>query len=126
MQTSDIFKPKDEKFLKEMIRANPHPINILHNAIVDNQIYLVSLIIEVHKNIINKMYFEGTPLMWAIFKGRYEICKIFLDHGADINIKNTYGHTAIYFVKQKRESDDNSLKNNILCLLRKHESKNIK
>ena len=36
-----------------------------------------------------------TPLYWAAIKGRIEVVKVLLEHGADPNIKNITGKTAI-------------------------------
>ncbi len=42
----------------------------------------------------------STPLMWAASHGLYEIGELLLKNGADVNVQNGNGNTALYFAAQ--------------------------
>ena len=70
----------------------------LHQAIVNNSIFCVKLLID--KNSVNvKGWKDYTPLIYACSFARFnqEIIEILLDHGADINAQSEEGETALHF-----------------------------
>lgn len=46
-----------------------------------------------------------TPLMHAAYKGRTDVCRLLLQHGADVNCnQHEYGYTALMFAALSGES----------------------
>jgi ankyrin repeat protein len=58
----------------------------------------------------------NTRLMDASAVGNYDVVDLLIKHGADINLKNNYGKTALYIASVNR-------KNDIVDLLKKHGAK---
>jgi ankyrin repeat protein len=58
----------------------------------------VKLIIEKGRNVnyIENLY-RWTPLLWAIEQDRIDICRVLLDHGADVNQRAIDGLTPLLF-----------------------------
>ena len=46
-----------------------------------------------------------TPLMWAAYKGNAEMVKLLLSKGADVNLKNSKGKTALDLSKNSNRTD---------------------
>jgi 26S proteasome non-ATPase regulatory subunit 10 len=42
-----------------------------------------------------------TPLLWAALKNKTEVAKVLLAHGAQVNVRNRGGRTAIYYARYK-------------------------
>ena len=55
---------------------------------------------------VNRQDRDGnTGLVLASYNGRTDIVKILLAAGADINLRNKYGKTALYYAAQERYID---------------------
>lgn len=63
-------------------------------------------------------YNEGyTPLMVALYKGYYEICRFLLDRNADVDMITNSGHYPILFCFSRLEDDKYKYENRTLCML---------
>ncbi len=57
---------------------------------------MVELLLE-HGADINAKDGEGmTPLSWAAYTGKDDVCQLLVQRGADLNIADKYGHTAVW------------------------------
>ena len=73
--------------------------NKLMDAVFQNDIGRVNRLIKSGVNIDYKSYYnwEGaSPLMLACYKGYYEIVKILINNGADVNFTDNYKRTPFY------------------------------
>ena len=43
----------------------------------------------------------STPLMRAAVNGNTDVAKLLLDHGADVNVQDRHGWSALHFAAQK-------------------------
>jgi ankyrin repeat protein/beta-lactamase regulating signal transducer with metallopeptidase domain len=60
----------------------------IHQAIKDNDLSTVQLILEKNPRLINKKNRNGlTPLFWALDLGKKKIAKLLINQGSDLNIK---------------------------------------
>jgi ankyrin repeat protein len=81
------------------INNNKLPLfnQLLFSLVVNNEKKDLIIQLKNNKNNINIQDKDGdTPLHIAMFLCNYEIIKILLDFGADINIKDKWGQTAVH------------------------------
>jgi ankyrin repeat protein len=70
----------------------------LHQAVLKHNTNIVSLLISNKANINAQTTAKITPLMLACgIAYDYEIAKILIESGADVNIKDQFGNTALSF-----------------------------
>lgn len=69
----------------------------LHHAVLKRNREIVRLLLANGADIEIKAKdeFEGTPLMWAAFWGLYEMAKLLLEEGADVNAPDVNGATPL-------------------------------
>lgn len=61
---------------------------------------------QAERSIVNATNKEGnTPLHWAAYNGQLEVVKSLVDAGADIWIKNSAGHLAMFEAERAEKSD---------------------
>lgn len=58
-----------------------------------------------------------SPLMVSIYKGYYEISKLLIENGADVNQSNSKGHYPILFSFSRLEENNYQNENKIICLM---------
>ena len=76
-------------------------VSIFDMAITYNNIEMVNFILQKGLNVNKTTRRSGfTPLMGATCYGRVEIVKILLEHGANQNLKDSKGFTAIDFARK--------------------------
>jgi ankyrin repeat protein len=75
--------------------------NALFEAITQNDIGKITALLTAGVNPNHINHNAQTPLIWAIFKGQYDIVEILLDNGADINQQSQEGFTALYVAAQE-------------------------
>ena len=69
----------------------------LHHAVLKNNAEVVRLLLDNGADIEIKAkdQFEGTPLIWAAYWGLYDMAKLLLEEGADVNGSDSYGGTPL-------------------------------
>ena len=69
----------------------------LHQAILKNNVEIVRLLLENggHLEIKARDEFKGTPLTWAAYWGLFDMAKMLLEKGADVNPKDAYGNSPL-------------------------------
>lgn len=91
-------------------------VSIFDMAITYDNVYMVNYLIEQGKDVNETTRRSGfTALMGAACYGRIEIAKVLLENGADQNIKDSKGFTAIDFARKMN-------KKSVLALLDYDES----
>jgi ankyrin repeat protein len=59
---------------------------------------------------VNTKNSEGnTSLHWAVLNGHYDVVKLLLENGADVDIKNESKHDALYLAEQQKHEKIMSL-----------------
>jgi len=78
--------------------AKPHGIYILSKAAELERPEVAELVIKYGYNI-NGTYcsVRSTPLIFAVECHSYQVCEVLLKNNADVNIKDGFGRTAIYY-----------------------------
>ena len=101
--TCDDYYENPTKINNKFSLFNP----ILFTLVVNNQKKDLINALKNKKNNINIQDSDGdTPLHIAIFLCNYEIIKILLDNGANTNIKDKYGQTAVHRLYFGIKDDD--------------------
>jgi len=97
------------EIFKKILKGNPERIeekdirqfSILHHIAKEGKIDFLKFVfesIELRNDIINsKCCSVDTPLILATMKGYYEIVKELIAHGAEVNIANDHGNTALHY-----------------------------
>ena len=69
----------------------------LHHAVLKDNGEIVRVLLENGADIEIKAKdeFEGTPLMWAAYWGLYDMAKLLLEEGADVNAPDVNGSTPL-------------------------------
>ncbi len=69
----------------------------LHQAVLKNNVEIVRLLLEsgADLEIRARDEFKGTPLIWAAYWGLFDMAKLLLEEGADVNIPDSYGSTPL-------------------------------
>ena len=69
----------------------------LHQAVLKNNAEIVRLLLEngAHLETRARDEFKGTPLTWAAYWGLFDMAKLLLDEGADVNAPDSYGSTPL-------------------------------
>lgn len=69
----------------------------LHLAVLKDSAEIVRLLLENGANleIKAKEEFKATPLMWAAYWGLYDMARLLLEEGADVNAPDSYGSTPL-------------------------------
>ena len=69
----------------------------LHQAVLKNNAEIVRLLLENGAQIEFRARdeFEATPLMWAAYWGLFDMAKLLLEEGADVNALDSYGNTPL-------------------------------
>ena len=101
LKLKDLLTPKEERFLKAAENGNLKKIK----SMLNKEVNIKTLINAVDKE-------NNTALILASKFGYSEIVKILIENGADINIKNNDGKTALDY------AEENDYKN-IIQLLKK-------
>lgn len=80
----------------------------LHYAATGGHVEMIKLLLENHAYIDTESPNKTTPLMMAAQYGSAQAVKLLLDEGADINLKNDLGMSALEFSRmaEKRDSYD--------------------
>ena len=69
----------------------------LHQAVLKNNAEIVRLLLEngAHLETRARDEFKGTPLTWAAYWGLFDMAKLLLEEGADVNAPDSYGSTPL-------------------------------
>lgn len=70
------------------------------NAIIDGRLKTATKLLQENSEILNLNYQDelgDTPLLWASHNNYTEIVTLLVDKGADINIVNSYGESALWY-----------------------------
>ena len=89
LKLKDLLTPKEERFLKAAENGNLKKIK----SMLNKEVNIKTLINAVDKE-------NNTALILASKFGYHEIVKIFIENGADINIKNNDGKTALDYAEE--------------------------
>ena len=73
-------------------------ITPLHEA---GSLKVAELLIAKGADVNAMSYIGGTPLHWAIIKGKNDVVKLLIANGANVNAKNIWGYTALHIVVEK-------------------------
>lgn len=77
----------------------------MHMAALSGDSKIVQLLAEAGSDL-NPLGREGgTPMMWALSEGKMETVNKLLELGADPNIKNSYGFSAVDFARQMENNE---------------------
>lgn len=77
---------------------------ILIKSIQESNIKVLKYMIKDLKLDIDKLYYDFTPLMIASLEGNDEIVEKLLECGANPNVQNSLGNTALIYAVQNRDS----------------------
>ena len=85
---NDVFIPDDYPFAGA---------SALHQAVLKNNAEIVRLLLEngAHLEIRAMDEFKGTPLTWVAYWGLFDMAKLLLEEGADVNALDSYGNTPL-------------------------------
>ena len=72
---------------------------------------MTALITVAKKGLSEKDNFGMTALMYACQNGHYETAKLLIKYGADVNIQDKFGNTALMIAKRNLITVDRKLKN---------------
>jgi len=71
-------------------------ISALHYA---GTVEIAQMLLDAHANIDHQQnHLNATPLMYAVKRSLPELVKLLLDRGADVNLQDKYGNTALHHV----------------------------
>ncbi|KAG1658555.1 Inversin-A [Nymphon striatum] len=83
---------------------------LFHLAVMGNQMKTLKMLLSFDADQVNMQdKFGRTPLHWAAQKGRFEIVKLLLQHGAKIDIQDNYGTLALQLSTNNHKT--------LLCIL---------
>ncbi|MFZ6861027.1 ankyrin repeat domain-containing protein [Undibacterium sp. Ji67W] len=91
----------------------------VHYAAASGNVETLSLLLEHAAYIDSESPNKTTPLMMALNFGMYDTAKMLIDAGADINLKNDAGMTALDFANKSERNDLISLLKNRMSMSQK-------
>ncbi len=78
----------------------------LHYAATSGQLEIIKLLLEHHAYIDAESPNKTTPLMMASRAGKLEVLQLLIDEGADVNVKNALGLSAIDFAELAEQREN--------------------
>jgi len=117
----DLMKPKSEEDILKSLKqkSKKHRNDLFYKECVSSLFNINKLKMLLDSDVDIDLQDElggNTRLMDASAVGNYDVVDLLIKHGADINLKNNYGKTALYIASVNR-------KNDIVDLLKKHGAK---
>lgn len=109
---NEIYKQSNYKERRELLESRfnnePHgEETLLHAAVRMRNIELIHLLVTNGADIDAKNHQRSnSPLILSAFYNFTDICKLLLYHGADPNIKNSYGLSAVHYALQNTPNID--------------------
>jgi len=109
MELIKAIKEDELEIFKKILTSNPERIeekdirqfSILHHIAKEGKIDFLKFVfenVELHNDIIDSKCCSGdTPLILATMKGYVDIVKELIIHGAQVNIANDHGNTALHY-----------------------------
>ena len=80
--------------------------SLLFDAIQKNNIYDVRHVLQAGADINARWWLHDlTPLMISITKKYFELAKILIEKGADVNLQTYHGNTALHYVVHHKNND---------------------
>ncbi|CDK30682.1 ankyrin repeat domain-containing protein [Candidatus Babela massiliensis] len=115
MQSADVIRDYLNLSLSDiiniLIKNQTSDINLLNfldliliKSIQESNIKILKYMIKDLKLDIDKLYYDFTPLMIASLEGSDEIVEKLLEWGANPNVQNSLGDTALIYAVQNRDS----------------------
>ena len=78
-----------EDLIRDLSKLSEKQLNdYLMNTIDDNDIFITQVILEAGANVNAMNGGSINPLIWAASRSRIDLVKLFLDFGADVNVKS--------------------------------------